>query len=118
MERIEGQLSDQADIAKKALSWVICAKRQLTTLELQHALAIQVGEPEFDEGNIPDIEDIITACAGLITVDEESEIIRLVHYTTQECFERMQKKWFPNAELSIAKICLTYLSFSAFESGP
>src|SRR4051794_26613842 len=44
MERIEGQLSDQVELAKEALSWITCAKRPLTILELQHALAIKVGQ--------------------------------------------------------------------------
>ena len=71
MERIEGQLSDQAELSKEVLSWITCAERPLTTLELQHALAIKVGQTEFDEGNNSDIEDIVSVCAGLVTVDEE-----------------------------------------------
>lgn len=57
-----------------------CAKRPLTTLELQHALAVEVGESELDEENFPEIEDMVSVCAGLVTVDEECGIIRLVHY--------------------------------------
>jgi len=117
MERIEGQLSDQEELAKDALSWITCAKRPLTTLQLQHALAVRVGQAEFDEGNKPDIEDIISVCAGLVAVDDESGIIRLVHYTTQEYFERTQKKWFPTAEFDITAICVTYLSFTTFGGG-
>jgi ankyrin repeat protein len=56
-------------------------------------------------------------CAGLVTVDEETNIIRLVHYTTQEYFERMQSHWFPNAETDIMATCITYLSFNAFTTG-
>jgi hypothetical protein len=52
-----------------------------------------------------------------VTVDEESRIIRLVHYTTQEYFERTQKQWFRNAESEITTSCVTYLSFSVFETG-
>ena len=96
MERIEGQLSDQEELAKQVLSWITCAKRPLTTLELQHALAVEVVEAELDEENISSIEDMVSACAGLVTVDEESRIIRLVHYTTQEYFERTQERWFSN----------------------
>ena len=117
MARIEGQLSDEEALAKEALSWITCAKRPLTTTELQHALAIKVGQAEFDEGNKPDIEDIVSVCAGLVTVDEEGGIIRLVHYTTQEYFERTQKDWFPTAEYDITAICVTYLSFTVFGCG-
>jgi hypothetical protein len=90
MERIEGQVKDQKELAKQVLSWIAYAKRPLTTLELQHALAIVVGESELDEDNLPEIEDMVSACAGLVTIDKESDIIRLIHYTTQEYFERTQ----------------------------
>ena len=98
MERIEGQVADSQELAKQTLSWITCARRPLTTLELRHALAVEVGEPKLDEENLPEIEDIISVCAGLVTVDEESDIIRLVHYTTQDYFERTQRDWFPDAE--------------------
>lgn len=60
---------------------------------------------------------MVSVCAGLVTADEESNIIRLVHYTTQEYFERTQNDWFPNAETDITVICVTYLSFRVLESG-
>jgi len=60
---------------------------------------------------------MVSVCAGLVTVDKESGIIRLAHYTTQEYFERTQDHWFPNAETDIAIICVTYLSFDEFKSG-
>jgi hypothetical protein len=78
MNRIEGQVTDQEELAKQVLSWITCAKRPLTTTELQHALAVEFGEPELDEENLPQIEDMVSVCAGLVTVDEESGIIRLV----------------------------------------
>ncbi|KAF4943282.1 hypothetical protein FSARC_14963, partial [Fusarium sarcochroum] len=118
MERITGQDLDSQELAKQVLSWVICAKRVLITSKLQHALAVEVGELELDEENLPQIEDMVSVCAGLVTIDEESDIIRLVHYTTQEYFDRTQMQWFPNAQSDIATTCVTYLSFSAFESGP
>jgi ankyrin repeat protein len=79
---------------------------------------VEVGESELDEDNLPQIEDIVSVCAGLVTIDEESGIIRLVHYTTQEYFQRMQTRWFPYAEKDITAICVTYISFEQFESGP
>ena len=60
---------------------------------------------------------MVSVCARLVAVDRESNIIRLVHYTTQEYFKRTQKDWFPDAETNITRIWVTYLSFSIFESG-
>ncbi|KAF6821760.1 ankyrin repeat protein [Colletotrichum plurivorum] len=116
MERIHGQLADQKDLAQDSLSWIVCSKRPLTTSELQHALAIEKGTDDIDQENIPAIEDIVSVCAGLVTVDEESRIIRLVHYTTQEYFERTQNRWLPAAESLLAVSCVTYLSFDSLSS--
>src|SRR5277367_3953063 len=117
MERVEGQITNSRDLAKQVLSWITCANRPLTTSELRHALGVEIGESELDEENLPEVENIVSVCAGLVTVDEESDIIRLVHYTTQEYFERTSISWFPNAQKDIAISCVTYLSFDAFAAG-
>jgi len=117
MERIGGQIPDSQELAKQVLSWITCATRPLTALELRHALAVEINGSKLDGENLPEIEDMVSVCAGLVTVDEESSIIRLVHYTTQEYFERTWKDWFPNAQTDIAITCITYLSFDAFEAG-
>jgi hypothetical protein len=36
----------------------------------------------------------------------------------QEYFQKAQEHWFPNAETDITKVCVSYLSFHAFENGP
>ena len=107
MERINGQQKGFQLLAKNVLSWITCAKRPLTTRELQHAIAVEIDEPELDEDNLPEIKDIVSVCAGLVTIDEESKIIRLVHYTTQEYFNETRGKWFPNAQTNITTICIT-----------
>ena len=117
LERIGGQVKDQEELAKQVLSWITCAKRPLTTSELQHALTVEVGEFTLDEENLSQIEDMVSVCAGLVAVDKESNIIRLVYYTTREYFERTQNHWYPNAETDITAICVTYLSFDVFKSG-
>lgn len=115
MERIEGQLEDEKELAKQVLSWITCAKRPLTTVELQQAIAVEIDEPELDKENFAAIDQMVSVCAGLVTVDEESNVIGLVHYTTQEYFNRKQNYWFPDAETYITTICVTYLSFDTFE---
>jgi hypothetical protein len=117
MRRIEEQDADGKKLAKQVLAWITYGKRPLNTVELQHALAVEARKRNLNEKRKPYIEDMVSVCYGLVTVDEESNIIRLVHYTTREYFERTQKYWFPNAEADIATTCVTYLSFSVFESG-
>lgn len=117
MTRIQGQTREQTDLATQTLSWLICARRPLTSLELQHALAIEEGESSLDEENVPEIEDILAVCAGLVTTENETGIIRLVHYTTKEYLERKQDFFFSSAEKEISTLCVSYISFETFGSG-
>ncbi|KAH8803045.1 nucleoside phosphorylase, partial [Xylogone sp. PMI_703] len=117
MQRIESQGEGYRKLAKQTLAWIVHAKRSLSTLELRHALAVRPCIKYFDGDYIPTATVVRSVCAGLVTVDEESNIIRLVHYTTQEYFEKTQGMWFPDAIADIAVICTTYLSYSIFESG-
>jgi hypothetical protein len=110
-------LEGHYELAKKVLSWITYAKRPLTTTELCCALAVEPEETELDPDNVPDVEDLLSVCAGLVVVDQESAIIRLVHYTTQEYFERIRDTWNAGAQLHIAFTCLTYLSFDIFKTG-
>ena len=117
MERIDGQQLDFRKLAKKVLMWITCANRPLTTAELRHALAVVVGDSKLDEDNFAQTQTIVSVCAGLVTIDKESEIIRLVHYTTQEYLEQTKMQWFPDAQATITTTCVTYLSFDEFGSG-
>src|ERR1700761_8285834 len=117
IKRIESQMSNQIELARKALLWIKDAQRSLTVEELRHALAVKPGDKELNQKSIPKIEVVVSVCAGLVTVDEKSNTVQLVHYTTQEYFERMQLGWHVGAQEEIAMACLTYLSFNTFRSG-
>ena len=97
IKQIDDQLPGDCSLARRALSWIIYAQRPLTTKELCHAVSIEPGDKALDGDDIYDVESVISVCAGLVTVDEESGIIRLVHYTTQEYFERVRLDWNPSA---------------------
>jgi hypothetical protein len=82
--------------------------------ELQHALAVEPHDKAIDEEALVDETLMISVYAGIVAIDEESNVIRPVHYTTEGCFERDK---FPRGQTSIAMTCLTYLSFDAFKVG-
>ncbi|SCO09473.1 related to ankyrin [Fusarium fujikuroi] len=117
MERIAGQDQDSKELATQVLAWITCARRVLKTSELQHALAVEENDLELNKENIPQIDDMVSVCSGLVTVDDNSGVIRLVHYTTQEYLERSRDQWFPIAESEITMACIRYLSFDVFKGG-
>ncbi|RSL38411.1 hypothetical protein CEP53_014893 [Fusarium sp. AF-6] len=91
----------------------------LTSLELRHALAVELDSEEghLDQDNLPEEDELVSACAGLVIVDKASGIIRLVHYTARDFFEKTQAQFFPKDEGGLTSICLKYLSFDGLR-GP
>ncbi|KAF9874520.1 hypothetical protein CkaCkLH20_08083 [Colletotrichum karsti] len=114
MERIQGQLKDHVDLAMKVLSWVSSAEEPMETSAIIDALAVEPGDQYIDKDRLFRLADLESVCAGLVTVDQSTGIIRLVHYTAQEYFDRKRNFWFPTADLDITRSCLTYLSFMDF----
>lgn len=83
MERISNQDEDDVKVANRILSCITHALEPLTVQEIQVAVTIESGDMEIDEESFPDEELLISVCAGLTTIDRESNVIRLVHYTTK-----------------------------------
>jgi hypothetical protein len=114
MKRIDDQSEEDRKIAHSALTWVSNAKTPLTVAELRTALAIEPGDRQLDEGNLMDIDIIISVCAGLVVLDEQLSVVRLVHYTTQEYLDSIQAEKFPDAQTDITRTLLTFLAFDGF----
>ncbi|KAI0412872.1 ankyrin repeat-containing domain protein [Xylaria grammica] len=117
LQRIEDQVKDARELAKQVISWITWSRRPISMTELQHALGIELGSSVLDEDNLPDVDYMVSVCAGLVTVDHESRVIRLVHYTAQEYLERSWKHQAARFEADMSATCITLLSFSYFESG-
>jgi len=83
-------------LALDTLAWITHAKEPLTTYQLREALAIEDGAPTIDKECRPDLDMILTFCAGLVTVergDSEPRMkLRLIHYTAQEYFARHRNR--------------------------
>ncbi|KAK6525188.1 hypothetical protein TWF694_005334 [Orbilia ellipsospora] len=119
MEKIQSYKDKEStNTAFQVLSWITCASKRLTKEELQHAITVKPFESKLNPNNIPDLGDLVSLCLGLVAVDEESDVVRLIHYTAQEYFERTKQIWFPNSHTDIATICTIYLSYDTFNSGP
>lgn len=118
LNRIDRQGEDLATLAHKVLAWVSGAKRPLTEREPRTALAVEPNTRGLNKGNFSHIVDIISVCAGLVTVEEESRIVRLVHYTMQEYLESHHLALQLDTNEMISSVCLTYLSFKTFQAGP
>ncbi|RFN48829.1 ankyrin repeat protein [Fusarium flagelliforme] len=117
MDSIKDRGQAEESLALEALSWVTFVARDLTILELQHAISVKFGEAYVDEGDLRFAEDIVYVCSGLITVNPATGTVQLTHYTTQEYFERTHHEWFPDVQIMIFKKCIGYISSDHFKDG-
>ncbi len=115
IQRIENQEQDHKDIAFKTLAWLSYAFRSLSLRELQHALAIEPGDTELDDELLMDGQSITALCAGLVIVDQGTNVVNLVHYTTKKYFEEIRHIHFPNFHASITLSCATYLTLGSLK---
>ncbi|KAH8880995.1 hypothetical protein GQ53DRAFT_668728, partial [Thozetella sp. PMI_491] len=118
MERIDGQESRIRETAIKALYWTLHSKRQLTTTELQYAVAVRAKSLKLEPEYLSQLDHLVSDCAGLLVIDEASNTVRLMHHTAEKYLQQTQHEWFPNANAEIAATCINYLSFCEFEDGP
>ena len=120
MKRIELQSADNKNLALQLLSWIVHAFRPLCLAEIQHAMAIDDLEPEdrlVSHDSLTPQDILVDVCAGMVRVDEESGIVRLIHYTTQKYFEGKGSEHFPRAHHDIGVRCMKYLSLNVFGEG-
>ena len=125
---------EQATV-KRIFSWLICARRPLRTVELNHALLIQPGDKHLQHTRAL-YKDILEFCGPI--VEKRKEYITFIHFSAKEyshtkTFSRYnvelisprfltkdsQDGWIgirkaeSHAEVAVA--CLSYLSFRYFD---
>ena len=94
--------------------WASYSKRPLSLRELQHALVVKPGMKSFDKDRLQPTKTLVDVCAGLVIVEEESNTVRLVHYTLQD-FLQSHLGRLRDADIHMAQICLDYLLFDDFD---
>ena len=115
LDRVQQQTGDDGKLAMRILSWITHAKRPLSVDDLRYGLAVEYSDvsehlEEFDEENLLPPRSLVDVCAGLVIIDSNSQVVRLVHYTTQEYLDKERMRLFKGVEMDISRACLTYLS--------
>ena len=115
LNRISSQVEFKRDLAIKLLPWLVFAERPLTITELTHALAVQVGDKSLPEDRFVTEETLISACAGIVVVDQGTNAVRLAHYTAEKYLRDNESRIFKDANRIWRRLVLRYLSFKEFD---
>ncbi|THY18268.1 hypothetical protein D6D00_08173 [Aureobasidium pullulans] len=106
------------NLALTVLCYLFFAKRPLRIEELSHALAVRQGSVYLDETHIPDVAVIIRSCAGLIVLDDSSNMVNMFHKSLHDYLVEYHTDWIPNGDEIFGKTCISYLSLDDFADGP
>ncbi|KAJ7145175.1 ankyrin repeat-containing domain protein [Mycena crocata] len=108
----EHSLNGIKKLGNLILMWVSNAKRPLSVEELREALAVERGAKSLNPEKHQPLAIILSVCAGLVIVDQESTTVRLVHFTTHDYLDGR----FPYAHTQIAHTLFTYMVFDKIEN--
>ncbi|KAK8024556.1 hypothetical protein PG993_012622 [Apiospora rasikravindrae] len=118
LNRIMSNNVASADLARKILLWLCYAQRPLRESELQHALATEIDDDDFDIDGITPGELLQACCMGIVVCDSEG-FYNFFHQTAFAFFCSSPQLGSAAAHLLITKTCLCYLSFSTIrDQGP
>lgn len=109
MKRIKEQGEACNELAKQILAWITYAACPLNVNGIQYALATRPDMVKFDNDFVPSIENMLSICAGLVTVDAGSKTVRLFHYTAQDYLMKTEDEWYPDPHPKLATICMRYI---------
>jgi ankyrin repeat protein len=100
----------------RILLWLSHSKRPLKSSELKHAIAIDPKVQRFNTASVTDAALLVESCLGLVTVDRDTSVIRLVHLSVNEyLIDRRGTLFQSPPHSSIAVDCLTYLLLDNFD---
>jgi len=116
LRQIEMKDTIQRDLAFAVLAWLSHALGGLTAKALQEALSVQAGDEKVDEKKLIPLDDLISACNGLVVTDTINGIqnIRLLHETASRYLKNIRSACLPLGHEIILKACLAYLSLPEF----
>ena len=110
LSRVKAQKGYKSKLGLKVLMWVLYSERPLRAEELRHALGVEIGSVDLDQENVPALRTLVASCLGLVTVEQFSSTVRLVHFTLREHLLH-DPTLFRSPHSAIAEVCLTYLNF-------
>ncbi|SJL10212.1 uncharacterized protein ARMOST_13596 [Armillaria ostoyae] len=83
MERVNHQRKHKSALAIRIFGWIAFARCSLTVLELQHALAVELGTTTLNPDNLCSEDLLGSICGGLVIIDQtgwsEKPIVKFVH---------------------------------------
>ncbi|KAH6909815.1 hypothetical protein BKA70DRAFT_176896 [Coprinopsis sp. MPI-PUGE-AT-0042] len=82
----------------------------MTIEELERAIATSPETHKFEPHRLVPGMTLMALCRGLVTFEEESRVVRLVHYTAKNTLQGLLYDSIPHPHSLLAAVCMTHLT--------
>ena len=110
--RIKLQAEDDAELAGQVISWLYLSHSALTVRTLQQAIAKQQNFDPADDDSLIDAEKLASVCAGLVAINEDSQVIGFVHFTVAEYLKTCFDKLYPGTRRLVDYCCFHHVMWT------
>ncbi|KAH6903922.1 ankyrin repeat-containing domain protein, partial [Coprinopsis sp. MPI-PUGE-AT-0042] len=109
-ERILAQGPKHSNLAKLVLLWITHSHSEMTINTLRRAVATSPETHVFDPKRMVPEALLLSVCCGLVSVDEKTKLVRLIHYTTRDAILPRILELYPTPHAILAYVCIAHLT--------
>ncbi|KAH6879727.1 hypothetical protein BKA70DRAFT_1207317 [Coprinopsis sp. MPI-PUGE-AT-0042] len=114
-ERILAQGPKQSNLAKLVLLWITHADGEMTIDTLRRAVSTCPETYAFEPKRMVPEALLLSVCCGLVSVDEKTRLIRLIHYTTRDAILPRILDLFPVPHALLGHVCIAHIIKCGFQ---
>ncbi|KAH6892824.1 hypothetical protein BKA70DRAFT_1536593 [Coprinopsis sp. MPI-PUGE-AT-0042] len=117
-ERILAQGPKQSSLAKLVLLWITHADGEITIDTLRRAVATCPKTYAFEARRMVPEALLLTVCCGLVSVDEKTRLVRLIHYTTRDAILPRILDLYPVPHALLGHVCIVHVTKCGLQHFP
>ncbi|KAH6902539.1 ankyrin repeat-containing domain protein [Coprinopsis sp. MPI-PUGE-AT-0042] len=115
-EQILAQGPKQSNLAKVVLLWITHAHGEITIDVLRRAVATSPKTYSFDPKRMVPEPLLLSVCCGLVSVDEKTRLVRLIHYTTRDAILPRIQELHPVPHAILAHVSIAHITSCGFRN--
>ncbi|KAH6894807.1 hypothetical protein BKA70DRAFT_1570616 [Coprinopsis sp. MPI-PUGE-AT-0042] len=114
-QRILAQGPKQSNLAKLVLLWITHANGEMTINTLRRAVSTCPETYAFEPKRMVPEALLLSVCCGLVSVDEKTRLVRLIHYTTRDAILPRILGLFPVPHALLGHVCIAHVIKCGFQ---
>ncbi|KAG8530531.1 uncharacterized protein KY384_005034 [Bacidia gigantensis] len=121
---VQLQRQHRAWPAMKTIALLAKTRAPLTADAICHAvgldLLLDIGKnpKRLSVDELPHSAPLIECCAPFVGIDPDTQIVTFAHFDVAQHIQHHYERYFAEERVSLARICLAYLSLNVFSGGP